>query len=95
MKLLRKPSYLGTTAQVIELRTLADTAGTYAERHRAARAALGKAFAGQRVGLVRIGASDFVVPAADLASLPKDIRPKSFMTIAQSDASGSISLIPA
>lgn len=92
MKTLRKPQYLGTTSQARGIRALAGAKGSYAERHAAARAAVGESLVGSRVGLVRLGKSEFVVAAQDLPSLPSDVRPHAFAVVAQCTNRGAIFL---
>ena len=95
MKTLRKPQYLGTTSQAREIRALACADGSYAERHAAARAAVGKALIGSTVGLVKLGKSEFIVAKDDLPGLPDGVRPYAFASIAQCTDRGAIFLASA
>ncbi|WP_265499578.1 hypothetical protein [Paracoccus beibuensis] len=92
MKTLSKPQYLGTTSQASEIVALAKTSGSYAQRHAAARIAVGKSLIGSRVGLVKLGKSEFLVADADLPSLPSDIRPYAFAVVAQCNDRGAVFL---
>lgn len=94
MKTLRKPQYLGTTSQTHEIAALAEAVGSYADRHAAARAAVGKTLVGSAVGLVRLGKSDFVVAKDDLPGLPHGVRPYAFAIVAQCNDRGAIFLTP-
>lgn len=92
MKILRKPSYLGTAAQVLELKTLAQSEGSYAERHRAARAAIGRSLIGRPVYLVPIGGKQHIVSHEDVSALPSDIRPAMSGILSACDDAGVIAI---
>ena len=92
MKILRKPCYLGTSSQLAEMRALAESEGSYADRHRAARTLIGKSLIGQRVALVRVGKLNCVVAPDDIAGLPAGTEIVGRPTLAHCDDSGVIAL---
>lgn len=92
MKILRKPSYLGLSAQVAEIAACADASRSHAERTRAARVAVGRALLGQRVGLVRIGGKDHLVPEADADRLPGNLRPRAWGVLRACDERGVVAI---
>lgn len=93
-KTIKKPSYLGTAAQVSYQEALACAEGGYASRHSTARHAVGRSLIGQVVALVRIAGSKHVVPHYDAPSLPTHIRPFGIYTVEHCDDEGAILLVP-
>ena len=92
MRILRKPLYIGTTCQVMELQALTASDGTYKERHQAARVAIGKSLVGYRVGIVKIGGKDAIIPEKEIDGLPLGVKPKGYATVSACDDLGVIAL---
>jgi len=92
VRILRKPLYIGTTCQVMELQALATSEGTYKERHQAARTAIGKSLVGHRVGILKIGGKDALVPEKEIEGLPVGVKPKAYATVSACDDLGVIAL---
>jgi len=92
VKILRKPAYIGTTSQVLELQALAEATGSYAERHQAARVAIGKSLIGERVSAIRLGGKDYLVAPRDLETLPAGVKPRTVGVLSACDDRGVIAL---
>lgn len=93
-KVIKKPSYLGTSIQVSYQEAVAGAEGGYADRHSAARRAVGQSLTGQVVALVRVAGSKHVIPHYDAPSLPMHIRPFGIYTVEHCDNDGAIFLAP-
>jgi hypothetical protein len=76
----------------MELQALADTAGTYAERHKAARVAIGKSLIGEPVSAIRLGGKDYLVALRDLETLPKDVKTRPLGVLSACDDQGVIAV---
>lgn len=92
MKILKKPTYLGTDLQVIEMQANHATAGTYAQRSQAVRVALGKLMVGQRVALVRVAGKECVIRLDEVNSLPAGMSINGQGMITACDSHGVIAI---